>query len=108
MLLPKNKVKLLLNLIVTATNAIPRGGSIAVRVRGEGEDAEFALTAKGLNARIPAHVESLLAGTSESGSIDAHAVQPYYAGMVARAAGMGVTFSIEGDEVTIRAAPNGA
>src|SRR3954470_4797132 len=30
-LLPKNKVKLLLNLIVTATNAIPRGGAIAVR-----------------------------------------------------------------------------
>jgi histidine phosphotransferase ChpT len=102
-LLPKNKVKLLLNLIVTATNAIPRGGSIAVRASGEGDAAEFTLTAKGPNARIPAHVEGLLAGNSESGTIDAHAVQPYYAGMVARAAEMAVTFSIDGDEVTIRA-----
>lgn len=102
-LLPKNKVKLILNLIVSATNAIPRGGSIAVRVTGDAENVEFVLTAKGPNARIPAHVESLLSGNSESGTIDAHAVQPYYAGMVARAAGMAATFSIEGDAVTIRA-----
>ena len=67
--------------------------------------AEFTLTAKGPNARIPAHVEGLLAGTPESGSVDAHGIQPFYTGLVARAAGMPVTFSIEGDEVTIRAAP---
>ena len=48
------------------------------------------LTAKGPNARIPAHVEGLLAGTPESGSVDAHAIQPFYTGLVARAAGMPV------------------
>jgi histidine phosphotransferase ChpT len=106
-LLPKNKVKLLLNLVVLATNAIPRGGSIAVRVTGDAERAEFILTAKGPNARIPAHVEALLAGTPESGTVDAHAIQPFYTGLIAQAAGMPVTFSIEGDEVTIRAAPGG-
>ena len=104
-LLPKNKVKLLLNLVVLATNAIPRGGAIAVKIAGDAAAAEFALTAKGLNARIPAHVEGLLAGTPESGSVDAHAIQPFYTGLIAQAAGMPVTFSIEGDEVTIRAAP---
>jgi histidine phosphotransferase ChpT len=35
--------------------------------------------------------------------VDAHGIQIYYAGMVARAAGMSIAFSIEGDEVTIRA-----
>jgi histidine phosphotransferase ChpT len=104
-LLPKNRVKLLLNLVVIATNAIPRGGSIAVRVQGDAERSEFVLTAKGPNARIPAHVEGLLAGSPDSGTVDAHGIQAFYAGMVARAAGMGVTFSIEGDEVAIRAMP---
>jgi histidine phosphotransferase ChpT len=109
-LLPKNKVKLLLNLIVIATNAIPRGGVIDVAVTGvvpmgDTAGAEFVLKAKGQNARVPAHVEELLAGGSETGGIDAHAIQAYYAGMVARAAGMGVTLSIEGDEVTVRAVP---
>ena len=33
-LLPKNKVKLLLNLLVTAMSAIPRGGAISVAVTG--------------------------------------------------------------------------
>jgi hypothetical protein len=35
--------------------------------------------------------------------VEAHGVQTYYAGLVARAAGMQVTLSINGDEVTVRA-----
>ena len=109
-LLPKNKAKLLLNLIVVATNAIPRGGNIDVAIEGvvpmgESPSATFVIKATGPHARVPAHVEGLLAGEPESGSVDAHGIQAYYAGMVARAAGMGVTLSIEGDEVTVRAAP---
>jgi histidine phosphotransferase ChpT len=107
-LLPKNKVKLLLNLILIATHAVPRGGSIAVRIIGEAESPEFILTASGPHARVPAHVEGLLAGSPENGAIDAHAIQPFYAGMVARAAQMSVSFAIEGDTVTIRAAPASA
>jgi histidine phosphotransferase ChpT len=108
-LLPKNKVKLLLNLLVTAISAIPRGGVIDVAVTGaagmgDAPTVAFTLKSKGLNARIPPHVEALLAGAPESGIVDAHGVQTYYAGLVARAAGMRVSLSIEGDEVTIRAA----
>jgi histidine phosphotransferase ChpT len=103
LLFPKNKVKLLLNLVMTATSAIPRGGSIAVTVTGDAETGAFTLVSKGLNARIPAHAEALIAGEPESGTVDAHGVQPFYAGMVARACGMKVSFGIEGDEVTIRA-----
>jgi histidine phosphotransferase ChpT len=107
-LLPKNKVKLLLNLILIATHAVPRGGSITVRIAGEADNTAFSLLAKGPHARIPAHVEALLAGEPEGGAVDAHAIQPYYAGMVARAARMAVSFSLEGDEVTIRAVPAAA
>jgi histidine phosphotransferase ChpT len=104
-LLPKNRVKLLLNLILIATHAVPRGGSIAVTIAGGSESPTFLLVAKGPHARVPAQVEALLAGAPESGHVDAHAIQPFYAGMVARAAQMGVSFAIEGDEVTIRAEP---
>jgi histidine phosphotransferase ChpT len=101
-LFPKNRVKLLLNLVLVANAAIPRGGSLSVAVTGDAESCAFVLVAKGQNARIPPHVEALLAGTPE-GAVDAHGIQPFYAGMVARSAGMSVDLSLAGDEVTIRA-----
>jgi histidine phosphotransferase ChpT len=98
-LLPKNQVKLVLNLLVLATQAIPRGGKITCRCTVAGEQGSFAITATG------SHAEDLIAGRSETGAIDAHAVQPLYTGMVARAAGMKIAFSIEGDTVSIGADP---
>lgn len=103
-LMPKNKVKLLLNLVTLAASAIPRGGVINVEITGEDDDAAFTLTSQGQNARIPNHAEHLLAGEEVEGGITAHAIQPFYTGEVARAAGMTVAFEIEGDKVTIRAA----
>ena len=104
-LFPKNKVKLLLNLVMVATSAIPRGGLIDVTVSGDGEAPTLLLKAKGSHARIPPHVEELIAGSPESGTVDAHGILPFYAGLVARAATMDVRFAIEGDEVTITAEP---
>ncbi|KQP03412.1 histidine phosphotransferase family protein [Methylobacterium sp. Leaf93] len=104
-LYPKNKVKLLLNLVMIATTTIPRGGRIDVVVGGDGEAPSIVITSKGSHARIPAHVEDLIAGTPENGAVDAHSILPFYAGLVARAAAMNVRFGIEGDEVTIRAEP---
>lgn len=103
-LLPKNQVKLLLNLLVIAAQAVPRGGKLVSRASVEGEQGSFEIKATGSHARIPAHVEELLAGNAPGGTIDAHAVQPVYTGMVARAAGMEVSVSIDGETVTIKAA----
>jgi histidine phosphotransferase ChpT len=108
LLFPKNRVKLLLNLIMTAINAVPRGGAVSVTVLGDAENCEFVLKSKGLNARIPPHAEALLAGTPEGGTVDAHGIQTFYTGMIARAAGMNVSLAVEGDEVTIRAVTAGA
>jgi histidine phosphotransferase ChpT len=103
-LLPKNQVKLLLNLLIIAAQAVPRGGKLVSRATVDGEQGSFEITASGSHARIPAHVEELLAGNAPGGAIDAHAVQPVYTGMVARAAGMDISIAIEGDTVTIKAA----
>src|SRR5438309_3241729 len=64
-LLPKNRVKLLLNMLVIATQTIPRGGTLTVESTGEGETMGFRITAAGLNARIPQAVPGLLEGSPE-------------------------------------------
>jgi histidine phosphotransferase ChpT len=52
---------------------------------------------------MPHNAEDLIAGRAPNGVVDAHAIQPYYAGQIAQAAGMAVQFAIEGDTVTITA-----
>ena len=104
LLLPKNRVKLLLNMTVIAGQSIPRGGTITADPVGEGESLGFRLTASGPNARIPQAVPALLDGASENGSLDAHAIQPFYAGMLARACGVKLELKSDGDTVIIAAA----
>jgi histidine phosphotransferase ChpT len=100
-LLPKNRVKLLLNMLIIAGQTIPRGGTLTVDPVGEGETIGFRVTAVGLNARIPQAVPGLLEGTSESGSVDAHAIQPFYTGLLARACGLKVELKPEGDAIVV-------
>ncbi len=104
-LLPKNKVKLLLNLCLIADASIPRGGDISISARGEDDDMSFHVQAKGVNARVTPGVASLLSGEPEDGSIDARAIQAYYAGLVARSCGLEVSLALSGDVVTIEAKP---
>jgi hypothetical protein len=61
----------------------------------------FRITAAGANARIPQAVPALLAGTSENGSVDAHAIQPFYAGLLARACGLELNLKADGDAIVI-------
>jgi histidine phosphotransferase ChpT len=97
LLMPKNRVKLLLNLLVVATSTIPRGGAIDVAVTGDGETPRFEIKATGSHSRIPHGLIDLLAGEPENGTLDSHAIQPYYTGLVARAAEMAVAVAaIEG------------
>jgi len=103
-LLPKNRVKLLLNLLVLAGSTIPRGGTLNVDPVGEGDTMGFRITAAGLNARIPAAVPSLVNGEPEGGMVDAHAIQPFYTGMLARAVGAKVTLAPEGEAIVVSAA----
>lgn len=104
-LLPKNKVKLLLNLIVIAVSTVPRGGAIAVTVDGAEPATSFRIVTSGQMVRVPNGVAELIAGQPENGHIDAHVIQPFYTGLVARASGMAVSIDMEGDSVVIHARP---
>lgn len=107
-LMSKNKVKLLLNLCLLADATIPRGGVISVSSTGDEENVSFKIEAKGTNARLAATIPALLAGETEEGSLDARAIQPYYAGLVAKACGLDVSVACEPELVTIEAKPAAA
>ncbi|HEY7301343.1 MAG TPA: histidine phosphotransferase family protein [Xanthobacteraceae bacterium] len=100
-LLPKNRVKLLLNMLVVATSTIPRGGTLTVDAQGEGESMGFRVTASGINARIPQTLPSLIDGAPGNGTVDAQGIQPFYTGLLAKACGLSVDLALAGDEVTV-------
>jgi histidine phosphotransferase ChpT len=102
-LMAKNKVKLLLNLLLLATGAVPRGGTIKVTVAGAVDAPAFTLVCSGPHARIPPAFEKLVPGDIEGVPVDAHAVQPYYAGLLARACGMSVSARMDDEDVVITA-----
>lgn len=104
-LLAKNKVKLLLNLCQIAASAIPRGGVVEATIAGQGADATLAVRASGGYFRLSQNIPGMLAGRPESGAVDAHGIQSYYAGLVARHSGMEVEVAKEEGAVTLKAAP---
>jgi histidine phosphotransferase ChpT len=101
LLLPKNRVKLLLNMLVIAQQTIPRGGTLTVDPIGDGETMSFRVTATGLNARVPQNIADVLAGSAHAA--DAHAVQPYYTRLLAEACGLKVKLAAEGEAVVATA-----
>ena len=102
-LLPKNRVKLLLNMLVVATTTIPRGGAITAEPIGEAAAEGFRVSTMGTNARVPQAAPALLSATTE-GSVDAHGIQPFYTGLLARACGLNVTIEAQGEAIVITAA----
>ncbi len=102
-LMPKNRVKLLLNMLIIAQQTIPRGGTLTIDPIGEGEAMSFRVTSAGLNARVPQNIVDLLSPSSVA-SIDAHAVQPDYTRLLAQACALNVTITPDGDKVLVTAA----
>jgi histidine phosphotransferase ChpT len=102
-LLAKNRVKLLLNMLVIAGQAIPRGGKVTVDPIGAGDNLGFKVSAAGTNAKIPPAVPPLLTGELGGETVDAHRIQPFYAGLLARACGLKATVAMEGEAVVVSA-----
>jgi len=63
LLLAKNRVKLLLNMLLVGGQAIPRGGQLSVKPVGEGEAMGFTVTAAGTNAKARAPVNRIAAAS---------------------------------------------
>jgi histidine phosphotransferase ChpT len=101
-LLPKNRVKLLLNLLLIAGGIIPRGGRMAIDPIGGGEIMGFTIRVEGKLVRVHPAIEALLAGTPAE-PVSAQTVQPFYAGVLARSEGMTVQLFQDDAGVTLTA-----
>lgn len=101
--LPKNKAKLLLNLVALGILALPRGGTIAVAITGMPPEVGFTVRARGEAARLNDKVKGLLLG-GNGVALDAHSIQPYYASRVAAASGMTVSAEARDGEVEFKGA----
>ena len=104
-LMPKNKVKLILNLCLIAAASIPRGGLVKVDIVGDGDSTTIEIESKGPNMRLAHGIPALLSGEPENGSVDAHGIQAYYAGLVARAAGMELSVDATAERIRLCAKP---
>ena len=102
-LLAKNRVKLLLNMMLLAGQAIPRGGQLTVDPVGDGDSMGFKVSATGTNAKVPQAIPPLLAGGSADHPVDAHAIQPFYTGLLAKTCGLSPAMAAEGDAVVVSA-----
>ncbi|MGH6684521.1 MAG: histidine phosphotransferase ChpT [Pseudolabrys sp.] len=102
-LLAKNRVKLLLNLLLIAGQTIPRGGRLTVDPIGAGDGMGFKVSAAGVNAKVPPAVAALLGGDAGGTALDAHRIQPFYASLLAEAAGVKATMVMEGETVVVAA-----
>ena len=99
----KNRVKLLLNMVLIATGSIPRGGALTIDpVPGDDGVGGFVITASGLNAKLNPTTAELLAGNSVH-AVDAHAIQPLYTGILARDCGLGLSMTGDASVVTLTA-----
>jgi histidine phosphotransferase ChpT len=102
-LLPKNKVKLLLNLLLVANAAIPRGGKLVITLENLETQPRFSLSASGPMLRVPPKFLELHSGHKPEEPIDAHSVQPYYTLLLAREAAMTISIHATMDEIVLTA-----
>ena len=108
-LLPKHKAKLLMNMLLIAAGAVPRGGVVKVEVTGAAGAEAFKLTAtsdpeKRQKTLMPSGVEGLISGAPEEG-VDARGIQPFYTGILARMTDMDLKIGVEGTVFTFTATP---
>ncbi len=96
----KDKAKLLLNLVMTAISALPRGGTIDVEVGGTLDAPQFVFTCCGRGARAPNHLVPFLEGRAGDG-VDAMSVQAYYTTRLAEQAGLAISIETDDGRTTI-------
>lgn len=103
LLLPKNEVKLLLNLVLIANASIPRGGDIYVSIREENGKRNFQLKVSGKMLRVPPKFLELYNGQTPSEPIDAHAIQPYYTLLLSQLSNMPIAIQVLPEVITFMA-----
>jgi histidine phosphotransferase ChpT len=103
----RNSVKLLLNLCLIASGAVPRGGVVTVAISGEDDAPTMRVEARGANARLSHNATDLLTNPVPTEPIDGHSIQLYYTTLLAREcqSTLNVSTSPETVTLTVTSAP---
>ena len=101
--LDKPSARVLLNLVMLAAMAVPRGGEIVITGDTDSGDTKLKLVCTGLKARLADSVVKTLGGAAPEDGFDGRNVQPFYTGMIAREAGGSVSAGIDEEVVTFSA-----
>jgi histidine phosphotransferase ChpT len=101
--LAKDAGRLLLNFLVIAQHAIPRGGTISVAVAEPLDAPVLTVRCAGEGARVPPGTPELVAGVVSGDGVDARSVQPYFTGLLARRLGAEVVLFADDAEIVIEA-----
>lgn len=100
--MPKDRVKLLLNMVSASITALPRGGEITVAVTEKPQTLTFLIRCKGQGARPPHHLPEFLAGDMKE-ALHALTIQPYYTCRLARHTEMDLTVTKDGADIVLSA-----
>ncbi len=95
--------RVLMNLVIMATAAIPRGGVVRLQVRNEDDGLSIAAIAKGPKARLSDFTQSALAGETPEEGWSARTIQPLFAKMVASDLAGDISATAEEEQVTFLA-----
>jgi len=82
-ILPQTAVQLLLNLVLLAGEALPRGGIVTVDIAKSGMSTSFTISAQGKQAGLRDDDLAALRSESQVSDLDARTVQPYFAARLA-------------------------
>jgi len=99
----KNTARLLLNLMMLAVQAVPRGGEIIIGVKETSDATNLNIAATGPRSRLDAGIERSLAGKAPEEGFDGRTIQPFYAGMMAREMQGTVSSSVVDETVNFKA-----
>ena len=83
----KDYVRIVLNLIMLAVQAAPRGGTVTISRQALSESTEFKLLSEGPKVRLDAAVDRALSGKAPEDGFDGRSIQPFYTTMLTREAG---------------------
>lgn len=95
--------RVLMNLVIMATAAVPRGGVVSLSVKNEGDGLMIEAQAKGLKARLSDFTEAALSGQVPEEGWSARTIQPLFAQMVTSDLGGDLSARSEEECVTFTA-----
>ena len=85
--LPRTFVPLVLNLVLCASETLPRGGMIGIRIGGGDGGVALAVEASGPAIKLDDDTLQSLAGEADLAALDARGVSPHLAARLAAAGG---------------------